>query len=179
MKKEQKAETLELTQKKCRKELTEEIATFIDQCMKEDHSDSQLIAVLHKIQKQCGYISQEKMECVAQMMQIPASKISGVVTFYHFFRTKPQGKYLIQVCTGTACHVKGADLVAQKVQDHLGIKYGETTSDGLFTLESTRCLGTCALAPVVKIEEDVYPHVTPDQIPTILQKYFDKGQVKG
>lgn len=177
MKKERHPQSLEQIQKNCRKEVTEEIAQFIDTCLKEDHPESQLIAVLHKVQKKFGHISQEKMECVAQLMQIPASKISGVVTFYHFFRTKPQGKYLIQVCTGTACHVKGSALVSQKIQDHLGIKYGETTSDNLFTLEETRCLGTCALAPIVNIQGDVYPHVTPDQIPAILQNYFDKSKL--
>jgi len=159
---------------KCKKELPEDILKFIQECKKKEYPDSQLISVLHKVQDKFGYLPKEKMEAVAQLMQIPAARVSGVASFYHYFRLKPVGKLIISVCLGTACHVKGADLVAKKLEEELGIKFGETTTDGLFTLEVARCLGMCALAPIIKIGEDVHAHVTPDQIPAILEKYFEK-----
>jgi len=103
-------------------------------------------------------------------MQIPAAKVTGVATFYHFFRLQPRGKYMINVCMGTACYVKGADRVLEKLKEELGIDIGETTKDRLFTLEATRCLGTCGLAPVITIDGQVYGEVTPDQIPGLLEK---------
>ena len=89
---------------------------------------------------------------------------------------RPSGKYLINVCLGTACYVKGADRVAQRFMDELGVTFGETTTDGVFTLEGSRCLGTCGLAPIVMIEEDVHAQVTPDQVPVILEKYLEKSR---
>lgn len=161
-------------EKKCKDSLNKEIVEFIDDVIKKPNSDSMLIAVLHKVQEKFGYLSNEKLEAVAYLMNIPATKVSGVASFYHFFRLKPQGKYVISVCLGTACHVKGADKIVKKIEEELGIKVGETTKDNLFTLEGERCIGTCALAPVIKIGDRVYPQVTPDQIPTILAEYFAK-----
>jgi NADH:ubiquinone oxidoreductase subunit E len=102
--------------------------------------------------------------------------VAGVASFYHFFRLQPRGRFMINVCLGTACYVKGADRVAQKLMDELGIQWGETTKDGVFTLEGSRCLGTCGLAPVLMIDNEVHANVTPDQIPVILQKYLDRAQ---
>ena len=107
-----------------------------------------------------------------QLLQVPTAKVVGVATFYHFFRLRPQGKFIIRVCLGTACYVKGADRLAQKLKEELGIDFGETTKDGVFSLEASRCLGTCGLAPVMMVGEDVHPQVTPDQVPSILDKYF-------
>ena len=126
------------------------------------------------LQDEFGYISQDKIQAISYLMNIPAAKVFGVVSFYHYFNLKPSGKYVIHVCLGTACHVKGADKIVQKIKEELGIKLGETTKDGLFTLVSSRCFGTCALAPILKIGEDIYPRVISNQIPKILEKYFNK-----
>lgn len=159
---------------KSRKELPQEILDFIEQGKKQEHSESQLIQVLHKTQLHFGYLTASKLDAIAQIMQIPAAKVTGVATFYNLFRLKEIGRFIISVCTGTACHVRGSELVAKKLKEELGIDFGETTTDGLFTLEATRCLGMCALAPVIKVGEDVYAQVTPDLVPSILAKYFAK-----
>ena len=166
--------TKEELKQKAQKVLTKEIVAFIEKSLKDEHPNSLLIAVLHKVQEEFGYLSVESMDAVSILMQIPTAKISGVATFYHFFNLKKKGKYVISVCMGTACHVKGADKIVQKLEEELGIKLGETTKDALFTLEEARCLGTCALAPVIKINKDVHPQVTIDQIPKILETYFNK-----
>jgi len=146
------------------------IVEFIEICKTKPHADSYLIAVLHKVQQKYGYLSQEHMYEVAQRLQVPTSVISGVATFYHFFRLQPRGKYAISVCLGTACFVKGADKILDAFRSELGIELGETTSDGLFSLEVSRCLGVCALAPVVTINETVYSNVTVKQVPQLIDK---------
>jgi NADH:ubiquinone oxidoreductase subunit E len=159
-----------------RETLGQPIAEFIDQCRQTEHPASNLIAVLHKVQAKFGFLGPEQLDAVAQLLQVPAAKVSGVASFYHFFRLQPRGRFLINVCLGTACYVKGADRVAQKLMDELGIQWGETSKDGVFTLEGTRCLGTCGLAPVMMIGDEVHANVTPDQVPVILQKYLDKAK---
>ena len=156
--------------------LGESIVTFIEKCRSEPNSDSRLIAVLHKVQAQYGYLAEPHLDAVSQLMQIPSAKVAGVASFYHFFRLKPRGKYMVNVCLGTACYVKGADRVAQKIMDELGIGWGETTKDGVFTLEGSRCLGTCGLAPVVMINNEVHGDVTPEQVPIIIEKYRKAGK---
>lgn len=150
----------------------EAILNFIEQCKKDEHPESQLIAVLHKVQDHFGYLSQEAMDKVAYIMQIPAAKVSGVASFYHLFCLEPRGKFIISICMGTACYVKGADAVLKKFQEELGIQVGETTKDGLFTLEIARCLGTCALAPVVKVGEAMHSEITPDRVPALIEHYI-------
>lgn len=150
--------------------LDKDICRFIDECMEKNHSESYLIAVLHKVQGRYGYLSEQHMDEVAQLMQIPTSTVSGVATFYHFFRLRPRGKYSISVCLGTACFVKGADKVLEAFKKELGIEMGETTSDRLFSLENSRCLGVCAMAPVVTINDKVYSNVSPKQVPELLNK---------
>ena len=108
------------------------------------------------------------MPNVAQRLQVPTSTVSGVATFYHFFRLQPKGKYHISLCLGTACFVKGADKVLDAFRTELGVELGETTPDELFSLESSRCIGVCALAPVVTINEQVYSKVTPKQVPQLI-----------
>jgi NADH:ubiquinone oxidoreductase subunit E len=159
-----------------RKVLGEKLVAFIDECHRQTEPASQLIAVLHKVQTQFGYLAPAHLDAVAQLMQIPAAKVSGVAGFYHFFRLQPRGRFVINVCLGTACYVKGADRVAQKLMDELGIQFGETSTDGVFTLECARCLGTCGLAPIVMIGDQVHPQVTPDQIPILLEKYLEKAR---
>ncbi len=156
------------------KVLPETILQFIDQCLKKDNPRSQLIAILHKVQDHFGYLSPETMDAVAYLMQIPTAKVSGVASFYHYFRLKPCGKYIISICLGTACYVKGAETVLNKFCEELGIKDGETTKDGMFSLEISRCLGTCALAPVVKIGKDIFAQMTPDKVPNVIKSYLEK-----
>jgi NADH-quinone oxidoreductase E subunit len=159
--------------------LGEPIVELIAQCRKDPHSESRLISVLHKVQAQYGYLSDSHLDAVAQLLQVPAAKVAGVASFYHFFRLKPRGKYMINVCLGTACYVKGAERIAQKVMEELGIQWGETSKDGVFTLEASRCLGTCGLAPVVMINNEVHGEVTADQVPMILEKYIKKAKAGG
>ena len=156
--------------------LGEPIVEYIEQASAKPHPESQLIAVLHKVQSRYGYLAETHLDAVAQLMQVPAAKVVGVASFYHFFRLKPRGKFMINVCIGTACYVKGAERVAQKIIDELGITWGETSKDGAFTLEGSRCLGTCGLAPVVMIDDEIHGEVTPDQVPALLEKYLKKAR---
>lgn len=150
--------------------IPEEILLFIDECRQKENPESQLIAVLHKVQMAFGYLPEKILDEVAQRLQIPTSTVSGVASFYHFFRLTPKGKNSISVCMGTACFVKGTDKVLEALQSELGIGLGETTGDGLFSLDNSRCLGVCALAPVVTINDTVYGQVTPKQIPALISK---------
>ena len=150
--------------------LDSHITEFIDACLRKSNPESYLIAVLHKIQQQYGYLSVEHMSEVAYRLRVPMSTVSGVSTFYHFFRLQPRGTYSISICLGTACFVKGADKILDAFRTELGIELGETTADGLFSLESSRCLGVCALAPVVTINDKVYSKVSPKQVPELINK---------
>jgi NADH:ubiquinone oxidoreductase subunit E len=156
--------------------LGEPIAAFIEACCAGPEPASQLIAVLHRVQGQFGYLSPAHLDAVAQLLEVPAAKVAGVASFYHFFRLQPRGKYILSVCLGTACYVKGADRIAGRIMDELGITWGETSKDGVFTLEQARCLGTCGLAPVLMIGEEIHGQVTPDQVPAILEKYLKKAR---
>ncbi len=132
---------------------------------------SPLMMILEAIQKKYGYIPLDVQELVAEKLGVPFSEVYGVVTFYNFFSLNPKGKYVIGVCLGTACYVKNAQSVLDKVEDILKIKPGETTSDGLFTIEALRCIGACALAPAMSINGKVYGQVKPDQVEGILNSY--------
>ena len=131
-----------------------------------------LIEILRNAQEIFGYLPIEVQEFIAQEMNIPASKIYGVVTFYNFFSMKPRGKYTLNICMGTACFVKGAPRLLQMISDELGVEVGETTSDGRFTVSAVRCVGACSLAPVFVIGEDTFGRIeTRDKINEILKKY--------
>ena len=127
--------------------------------------------VLQAAQGIFGYLPEEVQIMVAEGLDIPLSEVYGVSTFYSFFTLNPKGKYQISVCLGTACYVKGAQAVLEEVENVLGIKAGETTKDGKFTIQDTRCLGCCGLAPVMVINEDVYGRLTPADIKGIFEKY--------
>ncbi len=152
-----------------RQDLPEDIVALIEQCRQRENPEGQLISVLHKVQAHYGYLPTEQMDAVAQLLQVPSATVTGVATFYHFFRLTPKGRFSISVCMGTACYVKGADRVASRLEDELGITFGETTTDGQFSLEESRCLGTCGLAPVMMINGQVHGKVTPDDVPSLLQ----------
>jgi NADH:ubiquinone oxidoreductase subunit E len=158
------------TVKKMKYTIEKDILKFIDECLKKEHPESYLISILHKVQGRYGYLTEQHMNEVAQRLQVPTSTVSGVATFYHFFRLKPQGKFAVSVCLGTACFVKGADKVLEAFKSELGIDMGETTSDGLFSIELSRCLGVCALAPVVTINDKVYSKVTVKKVPELISQ---------
>ena len=162
----------------CVEALPAPIVQFIAETKLQEHSESQLIAILHKVQSHFGYLAKEQMFAVAQLSGIPYAKVTGVATFYHYFRLTPRGKHIINVCLGTACYVKGADKLSQRMMDELGIQFGETTKDQMFSLESTRCLGTCGLAPVIMVDEQVFGPVSPQEASLILEKYLKKGKAK-
>ena len=130
-----------------------------------------LMMILEDIQKEFGYIPLEVQELVSDLTGIPVSEIYGVVTFYSFFSLTPKGKYVIGVCLGTACYVKGSQLVIDKFEELLKIKPGETSEDGLFTLDALRCVGACAIAPAVSINGKVYPMVQVGQVEGIIKEY--------
>lgn len=131
-----------------------------------------LIEVLREAQTIFGYLPIEVQQFISQEIDVPLNKIYGVVTFYNFFSMKPRGKYVINVCTGTACYVKGAPRVIQMMNEELGIQMGETTADGQFTLSAVRCVGACSLAPVFVIGEETYGRIeTKAQVVKIISQY--------
>ena len=137
------------------------------------HKDDQgsLIAVLQEAQNIFGYLPLEVQKKVAFGLNIPVAEVYGVVTFYSFFTLEPKGEYEISVCLGTACYVKGSSLILEKIEKVLGIKAGECTPDGKFSITACRCIGACGLAPVITVNQDVYGRLEPDEIPDILRKY--------
>lgn len=130
-----------------------------------------LMMILSDVQKEYGYIPLEVQELVSERTGISVAEIYGVVTFYSFFSLKPKGKYVIGCCLGTACYVKGAQQIIDKFSDLLHIKPGETSDDGLFTLDALRCIGACGIAPAVTINGTVYPKMTVDGVPQIIESY--------
>lgn len=129
------------------------------------------IAVLHEAQNIYGYLPLEVQQMISEGLDVPLAEIYGIVTFYAQFSLNPKGKYQIGVCLGTACYVKGSGDILEKVKQLLGIEVGERTPDGKFSLDATRCIGACGLAPVLTINEDVYGRLTVDEIEGILAKY--------
>ncbi|MBO5147712.1 MAG: NAD(P)H-dependent oxidoreductase subunit E [Clostridia bacterium] len=130
-----------------------------------------LIQVLHEAQLIYGYLPIEVQKVIAEGMNIPLAEVYGVVTFYAQFSLKPKGEYKISICLGTACYVKGADLVLDKFKEQLNIEVGDCTADGKFSLDACRCIGACGLAPVLTINSDVYGRLVPEDVPGILAKY--------
>ncbi len=130
--------------------------------------------ILEDIQSEYGYIPLEVQVLVSDLTGVPVSEIYGVVTFYSFFSMTPKGKYVIGVCLGTACYVKGSQLILDKFSELLNIKPGQTTEDGLFTLDVLRCIGACAIAPAVSINGKVYPKVKVDNVKNIIAEYRTK-----
>lgn len=134
-----------------------------------------LIPILQEVQEQEGFLSRESVEQVGDLLDLPASKIFGVATFYNQFRFEPVGKFHIQVCRGTACHVKGSARVLDSVIKELGIKPGTTSRDGLFSLEVVACIGACGLAPVISVNGEFHARLEAESIPEILDSYRRKA----
>ena len=148
-----------------------ELYAFMDEVCQKEHTESYLIAVLHKAQELYGFLSQEVMDQVAEKMQIPTAHIWGVATFYHYFNLKPVGKHVVSICMGTACYVKGADKVLETLKKELGIEVGETTEDTLFTLQEARCLGACGIAPLIMIDDKIYGELDSKKTVDIIKQY--------
>ena len=132
---------------------------------------SNLMAVMQEAQGIYGYLPREVQVMIAEGMNVPLEKVYGVATFYAQFSLSPKGKYNISVCLGTACYVKGAQQLIDKLEECLGIAAGECTEDGKYSLEACRCIGACGLAPVLTVNDDVYGRLVADDIPGILAKY--------
>ena len=130
-----------------------------------------LMPIMQKAQDIYGYLPIEVQTMISEAMNVPLEKIYGIATFYAQFTLSPKGKYRISVCLGTACYVKGAQGIYDKLVELLGIEEGECTPDGKFSLEACRCVGACGLAPVMMINDDVYGRLTPDMLADILAKY--------
>ena len=156
---------------KLQPQAAKQIAEIVERYRNEE---TPLMMILEAIQEEYGYIPLEVQELVGSLLNIPVAEIYGVVTFYSFFSLTPKGKYVIGVCLGTACYVKGGQLVCDKFSELLGIKPGETTPDGLFTLDVLRCIGACAVAPAVSINGKVYPQVKVDNVKNIIEEYRAK-----
>jgi NADP-reducing hydrogenase subunit HndA len=145
-----------------------EVVQFIESLpQKEGH----LVTVLHKAQSVFGYLPIEVQQFVADYMEVPLSQVYGVVSFYTFFTMVPKGKFPISICMGTACFVKGADKVVHAFKEQLKIDIGDVTPDGKFSIDTLRCVGGCALAPIVMVGEKVYGNVTPGQVKKILADF--------
>ena len=147
---------------------TEELENYITE-MKDVQGC--LIPIMQKAQELFGYLSLETMQLISDRLDVPVSEIYGIATFYALFSLTPKGDNVISVCTGTACYVKGAAAVLDAVKKQLGIEAGETTPDGKFSIQDTRCLGCCGLAPVMTVDGDVYGRLTPADVQDILAKY--------
>ncbi len=133
-----------------------------------------LLPVLQEAQGIFGYLPIEVQQMVADGLGISLSEVYGVATFYSQFSLTPKGKHRISVCLGTACYVKGADKILAELEKKLGITSGECTPDGMFSIDSCRCVGACGLAPVMMIDDEVYGKLTPDQVEKIIDSYIDK-----
>lgn len=130
-----------------------------------------VIPVLHKAQEIYGYLPIEVQTMISEGLDVPLAEIYGIVTFYTQFSLNPKGKYHIGVCLGTACYVKGSGDILEKIKEILGIEVGECTPDGLFSIEATRCIGACGLAPVLTVNDDVYGRLVVDDVADIIKKY--------
>lgn len=129
------------------------------------------IPLLADVQKEVGYVAQEAVVYVGEKLSIPAAELFGVATFYAMFRFQPQGKYVVRLCRGTACHVQGSGRVLEQLERALEIRDGETTKDLMFTLQCVACLGCCSLAPVMMVNDEVYGRLTPEKAVQVLEEF--------
>lgn len=153
------------------KEKYDELESFINNL---ETTKGALIEILHKAQNIFGYLPRDVQLYIARKLGIPGAEVFGVVSFYSYFTTKRRGKHTISVCMGTACFVKGADKIMERLKERLGIESNEITEDGLFTLKDVRCLGTCSMAPVLMIDDKVYGRVKEEELEDILNSYRSK-----
>lgn len=143
---------------------------------KYEKDKSNLIQILNEVQEYYGYIPEKTQLAISEYLSMPMAEIYGVVTFYSRFTLKPKGKYHIAICLGTACFVKGSEQVLERAKERLGIDVGETTADGRFSLEATRCIGACGLAPVFTVNEEVYGKATVKMMDEVIDKIMENPE---
>jgi len=154
-------------------EFVQKLDDYIDSFI---HKKENLLGILHYAQEIYGYLPDNVQWHIAQKLDIPSAQVYGVVSFYSFFTMTPRGEHVVNICTGTACFVKGADILKEALENQLKIKVGETTPDNLFTLKTLRCVGACARAPVMKVDGQVHGRIqTAQQIHEVLAKYRPEG----
>lgn len=136
-----------------------------------DGAPGELIPLLQSAQDHFGYIPRRAIAYISAVTGIPESDVYGVITFYGQFRLQPRGKYLVRACAGTACHVSGSKTIVDTIEDELGIEVGDTTEDGLFTLNTVACIGCCSLAPVMMVNDDTHGRLTPAAVRKTLREY--------
>lgn len=151
-------------------EKTSELARLAEVIAQYRDTPGSLITVLQKAQGIYGYLPQDVLEYIAKELVIPTARVFGVATFYTQFRFQPVGKYFIELCKGTACHVNGADTIERTITEELGISDGETTADGLFSLKCVACLGCCSLSPVMMLNGETYGSLTPARVRQIISE---------
>ena len=153
-------------------QMTPQLKAFIEEWKSKPGN---LIMVLHQVQQAYGYIPRNIAIEVSEMLGVPLAKIYGVVTFYNFFKLQKAGKYIIQVCLGTACYLRGGDDLMKELEKVLGIGLNATTPDGMFSIEAVRCLGCCGLAPVIVVNGNVHGRLTSKDVPAIIEQYRKQG----
>lgn len=151
------------------KEKYDELKAFIDSL---EEKDGALIKVLHKAQHIFGYLPKEVQLFIARQLDLSGAEVFGVVSFYSYFNTRPEGRHRISLCMGTACFVRGAEKINKRIQEKLNIEVGGTTKDFEFTLKNIRCIGACGLAPVLMVDDKVYGNVTVEDVDRILDEYI-------
>ena len=153
-------------------QMTPQLKAFIEEWK---DKPGNLIMVLHQVQQTYGYIPRNIAIEISELLSVPLAKIYGVVTFYNFFKLQKAGKYIIQVCLGTACYLRGGDDLIKEFEKQLGVGVNATTADGLFSVEAVRCLGCCGLAPVVVVNGEVYGKLSKGDVAGIIEKYRKLG----
>lgn len=153
-------------------EFSSELQSFIREWKDKPGS---LIMILHRVQQEFSFIPREAAERLARDLHMPLAKIYGVVTFYHYFKTTRPGKHRMSICLGTACYLKGGQMLVDEAESILGISGATVTDDGMFSIDEVRCVGCCGLAPVLMVGDEVYGKVTKEQVPEIIAKYKNIG----
>ena len=160
---------------KCKNCMEEKTVKELEKILSGYSNDkSNLIQILNEVQEKFGYVPTIVQEEIAKYLGIEVAEVYGVVTFYSRFTLKPKGKYAISVCMGTACFVKGGEQILERVKQKLGIEEGQTTEDGKFSIDATRCIGACGLAPVFTVNEEVYGKATPQLVDKVIKEYESK-----
>lgn len=163
-------------EEKCTNCVEEQVKTQTDEILKKyEKVKDNLIQILNEVQDKFGYIPKVAMNEISEYLSISLAQIYGVITFYSRFTLKPKGKYAVSVCLGTACFVKGSQKILDRVKEKLEIEEGQTTQDGKFSLDTTRCVGACGLAPVFTINDEVYGKATIKKVDEVLDEYMKKA----
>ena len=149
-----------------------DVIKTVNAAVSEFHAkQEELIPILMKVSQELGYVPNDALEQISEVMHIPQSRVYSVASFYHMISTKPTGRHVIKFCESAPCHVAGGKAVWDALLEELQIKPGETSPDGKWTLKTTSCLGVCAVGPVMMVDDDIYGNIDPDQVHEILERY--------